>query len=62
MNASVLAKVKDEKKIAKKGIRENKRFNMGGHLVKLCQSKSCSLYSELELHFLLKVQIISKLK
>ena len=35
----LLVKVKDENKIAQKGIRENKRFNMGGHLVKLCQSK-----------------------
>ena len=58
----LLAKVKDENKIAQKGIRENERFNMEEHLVKLCQSKSVSLYNELKLNFPLKVQMTSKLK
>ena len=58
----LLAKVKDENKIAQKGIRENKRFNMGEYLVKLRQSNSYSINSELELHFLWKVQMTSKLK
>ena len=58
----LLAKVKDENKIAQKGIRENKPFNMEEHLVKLCQSKSVSLYNELKLNFPLKVQMTSKLK